>query len=460
MVWGILFLGLRLAAETDPDWRPGLWLLLGLYLLVLFGWLWLEGGLPWVSHFAFPVGFLILCLPWPFGIEYPLVQGLMRWNTVLVADSLQCLGISAQPEGNIIQLQNCQLGVEEACSGILSLQASLVVGFLMGDIYRLVFRRRFILVGISLLLALFGNYLRTSFLALIAVYSGPDSVPKWHDTAGYAILVFTALGTWVAAFSLLATSEQAPLHGTMETDPVPGREGGLQSRPALRLATVVFLLALGAEIVNQAWFAWRESHLSNHPSWTVKLPTSEPSFKEVTLSDVTLEALRSDDHRTGQWQDAKGWSWTTYWLRYEPKPYSRVVLSWHTPDNCLPSVGLTKAADFPAFTAHVKGLDLYVRPKKFLSKDVPVFVFWLVYPNKGNLPAENYKTTGVAISTKFTSHLQDVWNGYRGVGVETMEVSLVGPQNYEDAKAAYLSALATMAVPNSTATVPAPENSH
>ena len=459
VIWGIAFLGLRLAAEADPDWRPGLYLLLGLYLLALIGWLWLEGGLPWVKHFAFPVGFLILCLPWPFGFEYPLVQGLMRWNAVLVADSLQLLGIFAQPAGNIIQLQNCQLGVEEACSGILSLQASLVMGCLMGDIYRLVVRLRIALVAIGMTLALLGNYLRTLFLALMAVYSGPEAVPKWHDTAGYAILVFTALGSWLAALYLHSISEQVPLAGTVEVDQAARRQGYQHNRTAFQLAAVVLGLALVAEGVTQAWFGWRELHLENHPGWTVKLPTSEPAYKDVTLSDVTLEALRCDESKTGQWQDQKGWDWTLYWFRYLPKPYSRIVLSWHTPDNCLPSVGLVKAGDFTAFTTQVKGLDLFVRPKKFLSNDMPVFVFWLVYANKGTLPGD-YTYQGVPISSKFSSHLQDVWNGYRGVGVETMEVAIVGPLNYEDAKAAYLAKLATLVVPDAAAAVAEPGSSH
>ena len=459
VVWGIVFLGFRLAAETDPDWRPGLWTLVTLYIVALGGWLWLEGGLSWVRHFAFPIGFLVLCLPWPFGVEYPLVQGLMRWNAVLVSDSLQGLGLIAQPQGNVIQLQNCQLGVEEACSGILSLQASLVMGCLMGDIYRLSVRRRIILVAASMTLALLGNYLRTLFLALIAVYSSPDSVPLWHDTAGYAILVFTAIGSWAAALYLLATSGKTAPVDAEGTEKSVGRDNRLPTKPALHWAMIVFALAVFAEIVTQGWFGWRESSLSYHPGWSVKLPTTDQTFKPIPLSDVTLQALRCDDHQTGQWQDAKGWSWSVYWLRYQPKPYSRVVLSWHTPDNCLPSVGLTKVGEFPAFTAHIKGLDLFVRPKKFLSKDMPVFVFWLVYPNRGKLPDENYPTGGVPTSTKFKSHLQDVWNGYRGVGVETMEVAVVGPVKYEDAKAAFLEMLATMALPEKMAPISASESS-
>jgi len=444
VVGGLLFLAFRLAAEADPDWRPGLWILVGLYVVALLTWLWLEGGISWVRHFAFPVGFLFLSLPWSFEIEYPLVQGLMRWNAVLVADSLQYIDIFAQPAGNIIQLQNCKLGVEEACSGILSLQASLVMGCLLGDIYRLVLRRRVELVLASMTLALVGNYLRTLFLALMAYYSGPQAVPEWHDTAGYAILVFTAVGSWIAALDLVG--------GKIPDAPVveannPEDDRPRQTRRSLRFALAIVGIALLAETITQGWFGWREAHLTRHPEWAARFPTSSPSFTQVPFSDITLDALRCDKSEAVQWQDAQGWNWNAYWLQYEPKPYTRVVLSWHNPDQCLPSVGMTKDRDYPDFTVHVNGLDFYVHPKKFLSKDVPVYVFWLVYPNQGNLPAENYKTKGFSYASKFQSHLQDVWNGYRGVGVETLEIAIIGPKNYDEAKAGYLAGLKAIAVP-------------
>ncbi len=449
ILWGMLFLVVRLAAETDPDWRPGLWTLAGLYIVALLSWLWLYGGTSWARYFAFPVGFLFLCLPWPYQVEHPLVQDLMRWNAVLVADSLQGLGISATPSGNIIQLQNCQLGVEEACSGILSLQASLVMGCLLGEIYGLVISRRVMLVLASMTLALIGNYLRTLFLALMAYYSGIDAVPRWHDTAGYAILVFTAVGSWLVA--LYFAWGKTPDAIAIKADHPQG-DSSRQAQRSLRFAAAIFGMALLAEVVTQAWFGWRESYLSYHPEWAVKLPASNSSFKEVTLSDVTLEALRCDKSEAGQWQDAQGWSWTAYWLKYEPKPSTRIVLSWHTPDNCLPTTGLTKDRDYPDFTVSFNGLDFYVHAKKFLSKDAPVYVFWLVYANRGDHPSETYPREGMSFSWKLRTHIQDVWNGYRGVGVETLEVAIVGPKNYDDAKAGYLAGLKAIAMPDASLT--------
>ncbi len=441
--WGLIFFAFRIIGEANPDWRPGLWILLTLYVGATLAWLQLYGGWAWVKHFAFPVCFLLLCLPWLFQIEYPFTQGLMKWNTWLVSHSLELLAISAKAEGNIIQLQNCQLGVEEACSGILSLQASLMMGCLLGEIYALSVRNRWGLVAIAVSLALIGNYLRTLFLALTAAYNGPEAVASWHDTAGFAILIFTGVGTWIASLAL--ASRKVPI-SVPTTAGTPLVNEPRQTRLALRFAIGIFAVALVAEGVTQGWYSWKESFVVHHPAWTIKWPTVE-SFKEIKLSDVTLAALRSDEVKTGSWNDAKGWSWTTYWIRYEAKPYTKIVLGWHNPDNCLPSSGLVKDRDFPTYTVDANGIQLRVNPKRFFAGKIPVYIFWIVYPNSGELPVERDTRIPLPFTQKITTHFADVINGDRGVGVETMEIALAGPPDYESAREAMIAELRQMVVP-------------
>jgi len=454
---GCLFFFLRLAAEADPDWRPGLWLMIGLYVWALLSWLWIYGGWPWVRHFAFPVCFLFLGLPWLFQIEFPLVQGLMRLNTMLVANSLHLLDISAEAAGNIIRLPNCELGVEEACCGILSLQASLMMGCLLGEIYWLTIRRRILLVAACLAFALIGNYGRTLFLSLVAVTNGVESVARWHDTAGFSILVFTALSAWVACLFLKIFSPVS-IHNS---SPLPVKEKGYveQAHLAQRMALTVFLVLLLAEAGTQAWFGWRELKIPRHPQWIVNLAQSE-SFKEITVPEVTLQALQCDFNRTGQWQDRQGWNWTAYWFGYKPKAYNKVIMGWHNPDKCLPSAGLTKDQDYPDFTASINGIDFYVQPRKFFMNGIPVYIFWLVYPISGSLPHVINNQADSTFTAKFRSHFRDLWQGNRGVGVETLEVALQGPTNYEAAKASYLAMLKDVAMPSASIESVASKNSH
>ncbi len=440
-IWGLIFFALRLATEADPDWRPGLWALGLLYIGALLGWLRLYGGTPWLRHFAFPVCFLILSLPWFFGIEQPLTQGLMRWNASLAAGSLRLLGIPGIAEGNVIELATCKLGVEEACSGILSLQSSVMLGFLLGEIYRLDGRRRVALVLLTMTLALVGNYGRTLFLALLAAFHGNGAVEAWHDTAGYSILVFTGVGSWLICLCLREdTTETAP--------PVAAREAPIPDpwRPAHSFAVAIFAAAALSEAGTQAWFGYCEMRVPHHPAWTAQLPQT-PTFKPQVLAETARETLFCDDYKAGTWQDDAGRDWTAYWFRYDPKPSNRVVLGWHNPDSCLPSVGLKKDEDFPDFTASVNGLDLYVQPRRFLTADKAIYVFWLVYPMSGSLAPGLRNDPTATVSSKFTTHLRDVWHGSRGVGVETLEVGLTGPADYASAKAAYLDFLKQIAQP-------------
>ncbi|MCE0498343.1 MAG: exosortase/archaeosortase family protein [Methylacidiphilales bacterium] len=450
VLWGLIFFAFRLAAEADPDWRPGLWVLAGLYVAALLGWLWLYGGKGWLRHFAFPVCFLLLSLPWLFAIELPLVEGLMHWNASLASSSLRLLAIPAIAEGNIIQLANGQLGVEEACSGILSLQSSIMLGCLLGEIYRLGALRRVVLVLLTIVLALVGNYGRTLFLALLAVFHGNDAVMAWHDTAGYSILLLTGAGAWLACLCL--RDGFAPW--TMATAPASTeRDFPEPWRPAQFLAVSIFAAAALSEAGTQVWFGLREAKIPHHPEWTAQMPQTG-NFKPEALSKTAREALLCDAYKAGSWRDDKAWNWTAFWFLYNPKTSNKSVLGWHNPDNCLPSVGLKKDEDYPNFTANLNGLDFYVQPKRFSTPDRTIYLFWVIYPLSGSLPPVIDNQSNAPFDSKFRTHLADVWEGNRGVGVETIEVAVTGPPNYDAAKAAYLECLKGLAVPNTPGSSP------
>jgi exosortase len=436
---GLIYAVFRLAAEADPDWRPGLWIMVGLYVTGLYFWLYFHGGRPWLRHFAFPVGFVLLGLPWLYEVEHPLTQELMQMNAIFVAFTLQCVGIAAEALGNIIQLSNCQLGVEEACSGILSLQASLVMGLLLGEIYRLSVRRRLALVAICLCGALVGNYLRTLFLALVASFSGPAAVTQWHDTAGFSILILTALIGWIACLLLHHDAVAAPPAPAATSD----RTTSL-SIAAPRFAIAVLVVAIAAEALTQGWFSWRETRLEKHPFWTLQAPAAG---QPMNLPPLTLAVLMCDGSSGFSWRDAQGRSWTGMWFEYKPKPSNRVVLGWHTPDKCLPSVGWVKAEDYDEFRVPVNGINLGVRPMKFMNGSVPIYVFWVVYPNRGYLPLKMQNPEHEPLSSKLATHLRDVWEGNRGVGVETLEMAVLGVPSYDEAKAAYLEQLQALVRP-------------
>jgi exosortase len=179
---------LRIIAEPNTDWRMISWLMAGMAMGLTFCVFYLYGGWKWLFHFAFPVLFLATAIPWPNAIESQLVQGMMRVNAQFAAEFVSLCGIPAIAMGNVIQLPNGVLGVDEACSGIRSLQSTLMASLFLGELYRLKVLARLLLVAVGVGIAFFLNLVRTSFLTWQGAFNGIKATDDWHDAAGFTIL--------------------------------------------------------------------------------------------------------------------------------------------------------------------------------------------------------------------------------------------------------------------------------
>ena len=201
----LLLLPLRLFEIANPEWRLLAWIhalaVVTLTLLLL----WWAGGKAWLRHFAFPVAFIFIAVPWPTALETPVIQGLMRIVAHVAAETAMLLGTPAQVEGNLIRVSNGLVGVNEACSGIRSLQTSLMIGLLFGEVKRLSVLRRLALVVCAVVIALLANFLRAVFLVMVAATENLSEVSRWHDIAGYSIIAFVFVATLALAYLLRKT---------------------------------------------------------------------------------------------------------------------------------------------------------------------------------------------------------------------------------------------------------------
>src|SRR5262249_50313584 len=195
----VLLLPVRLFEIANPEWRLLAWLhALAVVTLTLFV-IWCVGGRPWVRHFAFPVAFILIAVPWPTALETPMIQGLMRIVASVAAEMVMLLGIPAHVQGNLIGVSNGLVGVNEACSGIRSLQTSLMIGLLFGELKRLSIRRRVALIVGAVAIALFANFVRAVFLVVVAATENISAVSWWHDIAGYTTIALVFVGTMALA---------------------------------------------------------------------------------------------------------------------------------------------------------------------------------------------------------------------------------------------------------------------
>ncbi len=155
-----------------------------------------------LRRFAFAFAFLLLALPVPETIYYPFVSYLQSKVAVLNVELLNLFGVPAERLGNAIRLPACMVGIDEACSGIRSLQSTAMATLFIGY---LTLRKRSLqaaLFGFGILLAMGGNLLRSFLLSYTAHKHGAAAIESYHDAAGWSILAFTAVGVAAAAWRL------------------------------------------------------------------------------------------------------------------------------------------------------------------------------------------------------------------------------------------------------------------
>ncbi len=137
-------------------------------------------------------GLWLLTTAIPPGTYTRLTLTLQLWISEGVLRTLHLLGIAAIRHGNIIDLANTTVGVEEACSGVRSLISCVFAGvFFSATLVRRPWARALILL-LAAPLALGMNFLRSLTLTLLANQK-IDIAGTWHDATGFAVLGLTAV---------------------------------------------------------------------------------------------------------------------------------------------------------------------------------------------------------------------------------------------------------------------------
>src|SRR5256886_6979109 len=135
-----------LIQEANPDWRLLSWTMAICAVLISGAGIYLAGGASWLRHFAFPLVFFLVAVPWPTSLEQIVIQGLMRIDALINVEFLTAIGIPAVQLGNVIEVGAGYVGIDEACTGIRSLQATFMVSLLLGEFYGFAVGRRMILI--------------------------------------------------------------------------------------------------------------------------------------------------------------------------------------------------------------------------------------------------------------------------------------------------------------------------
>jgi exosortase len=357
----LLLFPVRLFEIANPEWRLLAWIhaLAVVTLTLLF--LWWAGGNAWLRHFAFPVAFIFIAVPWPTALETPVIQGLMRIVAHVAAETAMLLGTPAQVEGNLIRVSNGLVGVNEACSGIRSLQTSLMIGLLFGEVKRLSELRRLALALCAVVIALLANFLRAVFLVMVAATENLSEVSRWHDIAGYSIIAFVFVATLALAYLLgkhnrTVAAGVSPAKMLVQPTRLP-----LQFSAWYVLAALCWLLFI--EIGTASWYGLHERNLISGIRWNVQWPEQAPNFRKLKIDNEIRAVLRFDEGDAAAWTISSPVNATErntvpcslYVFRWNPGKNSALLANLHRPDVCLPASGWKQVADHGARSYPISG---------------------------------------------------------------------------------------------------------
>ena len=418
-----LFLPVRFISEANPDWRLLSWAMAMLVAAISLSYLYLAGGRAWLRHFAFPVLFFLIAVPWPVRFEQTVIQDLMRVVTAINVTLLQLVGVPALQHGNVIEVGAGFIGIEEACSGVRSLQATLMVSLFLGELYSFRISRRVILVALGALLAFICNVVRTAILVWAGTTRGIQSMESWHDPAGLTILIVCLFGLWIASLIMMRRDTAPPLSPKIEN-----QSGDLAWNYTGLAALALWFLLVEAGV--QFWYGTHSSSATLR--WSVDWPQSETDYKQVPIAPAAEAMLRYNLGGGASWEQ-DGRQWIMYFFRWLPGRTAARYVKVHRPDICLPASGRTLQRDKGISMLTINGVTLPIRSYRFDDRGTPLHVFYCYWDARSS-----YASTAAAEFEDWSprGRLRAALQGRRDIGAQMLEIVVRGYDNDAEANEA------------------------
>lgn len=364
----------RVVSIANPDWRlVGWWLGLG----AAGGGLWVMwrmwGGRA-MSVMSFALIFPLVATPWPSGIEDSLVGLLRQLVTMIAVEASAWLGHPAMRSGNLIVTTGGILGVNEACSGIRSLQSGLMAALFLGEFYRLKIGRRVALVVVAVVAAVLLNMARATLLVIVASKSGVERTGglSAHDPAGW--LVFAVL--FVILFWLTwrwgMGGEEVRIAGSKIADCLQA----LERKPCMLMSGLgagMVVCAFAALVLGYVWFEARLGDVAREEQ--LGLNETGDGFQRQDIDGEIRRQLRYDWGVSAEWIGELGERWQVYVFDWTGGATAAFLSRAHSPEVCVPAAGLPVNGEAETVVAQISGRPIAFQHQQFGQGDARLDVF-------------------------------------------------------------------------------------
>jgi exosortase len=418
-------------SEVNPFWRLPLWVqatgLSAFSLLVIHSMYGMKG----VVKALFPLFFLTTMIPWPYRMEVEIVQSLTGVVVSFAMDGLHFLGYPVELAGNSFVLGELNIGVNEACSGIRSLQALFMVTLFLGSLFGQGWKRRLAAVMILPLVVVVVNTGRAIFLAIQVIENGQAAYEKWHDPAGYIafgvsmILIYACIELFNFGARGRADTRTLNLEESWQ------KLGNVRMKgSAMGFALLPLILFLSVE----GWFRFHEARAGQGSEWDLVVPSeNDPTVEFAEISkeaegllgyDYGYRFIKTFSHRV---------QGEVYFYGYNPENRLSSVSSYgHSPTICMQSSGAFLVEEFSGIVFNMSngpGIELKHYLFELPGSGLRMHIFWTVWERRNmdipleDLQAFNYRTQWVQL-----------WKGRRDFSRKVLLVSLMGARSDSEAR--------------------------
>lgn len=413
--------------EANPEWRPlGVAGGIAATTVSLVG-VYLYGGGSWLRHFAFPIVFFLIAIPWPRNMEGAVMGYLMEKNAMAALEVLHWCGVMAVRSGHLISLPTGMIGVEEACSGVRSLQSGIMAALFLGEIFRFGWFSRLALIASAVGLSMLGNFFRATGLSLLASSQGIAAIDQWHDAAGFLILGSTLGGIWLLA---LWWKKRGGRPDAIDT---ATRHGGTMPSSVGIIGAIVFILGVLSLGGTEWWYRMNGAAREQSAEWTIK--AGIPGTKPVPIPDRTRRMLFFPEGFSQWFLDESDQRWQMFYFRWPAGRTAIQAVGIHDPRTCLASIGMEMEKQLPSLTLDIEGIKFPFRVFLFRSQSRPILVFHAIisdinsYSSVRNAGEMDYSTEDYTISGRFRM----MQLGIRNTGQTLIEAAVWGTTDVETA---------------------------
>ena len=213
--WGLLVMALGiacylLALGVHTGLSQNDYLSLSMLGLVM----WHHGGFMWAygpaayRQAAFPLFFLLFCVPIPTFVLDPVIRFLQVWSAHAVHLAFDLVGIPYLRNDMFFQLPGIAIEVAKECSGIRSSLALVITSLLAGHLFLRTPWRKFLLAMTIIPVTIFKNAIRITTLSLLAVHVDTSWLTdSWLHKGGGIVFFLIALLFFAPVLWLFVRSE-------------------------------------------------------------------------------------------------------------------------------------------------------------------------------------------------------------------------------------------------------------